>query len=1565
MRFNLRAALVAALAATSLATAVPIMPLDQVKEGAKGYGLTVWQGTKIERFECTVVGVLKSFDFQMDMILIHVDSGPVVDKKYGIVAGMSGSPIYVDDKLIGALAYGWEFQSEPIAGVTPIEQMLAQYDPKHPAARAAAARRAASRLASNDDPLRQDGSLLPAGGSLSVGQRVVSEVRVAPNRQAARDVQTIRPDVGVMTPVATPLLVSGLPASAMPVLGKVLAPYNLIPMQAGAARAAADTPVDFSPGAAAGVVIASGDIEMTAIGTLTYREGDTVMCFGHPFMALGGVDMPLTSAYITTVIASLNSSNKMGGPIAAIGRISQDRPTCIGGRLGASPELLPVRYHITEAARGVDTDFRVKVIRQNQLSEYLCAMLLQSSLQNAAGRMFDGVTNTRVEIDCREGKDGAPFKVVRSGSVDSKSGGGRGGPMGGGYNPLADLYMTLSMLKQNPFGDVNVRSVTVDLALEADRRLASIQRAQARKQVVKPGETVEVTAWVKPYGGQLKPMSVKFAVPEDVPLGPLAAVLMGGSESSQLRPMLNPEPRPHDVASLVAWLNNPVRNDCLLLELVQSTQGAEFGGRKLPELPDHVVMALASTRAESLAGRMDVTERVVPTDTIITGAAVVILEVVGEDGRRAAKGDREPSGPGLEEPSMGPAGRGGLGPMDGFEAAARGRAQAFFGTDVLSELAGWSLAPSDNTAAAHHLRQLWDDAWRVSRLGQRRPVALAAASKPDKAQPAKPDKGQPEPDKAKPEPGKDKPDAGKDGPPDVTDSLNLKKPPRLPGYDELDDVAHGKLGNETDAEADTPDKLTTEDEDGSALARPLKSWVLGSAEEFAKGRFEGTFGDSSGTVSLAPTPKTVGRPEVERLWSVLARPDGSVIAGSWSVKAKLYRLAADGQVSTLFESPDDVGLTALCALDDQTIVVGGVPSGRLYKLGADGQAKLFATLPATYVWALAADGHGGVYAGTGPTGKLFAVSATGEVKLLLQTGDRHVTALATSDGALLAATCPDGLVYRLKDGALSTVYQAEDAGILSLARTANGRLYCGTNAGKVVYVEADGHAKEVFNEEGATVYALTALGNQVFGALSTPGRVLRLDEQDDSAMVYRSEEPLALGLGSNAKDELYAAIAASGDLVKLALGSGERGTYTSEVHDCEMVSRWGLLRWSQTLSGKAVIGLQTRSGNTAVPDKGWSAWSDETTAVSGAKVTSPPARYLQWRAKFYGAPGDTSRLDRVELLYRPVNRAPVVKFKEPEAGAALRAEAKLKWEAEDPDDDDLTYEVYYAPLGTDKWTKIEGVKKSDKKGGDADTGDEPDPDEDAAAPDKDTKAGPKAAPKVPVNGKPTPAGANEVATWPRPLATKPTSERRGGSHGPLADAPRPRGKSHSEKKASKESGDGAMTSSDLTWDTTKVPDGLYVLKVVASDAKRNPDDPRTAEVRSKPVRLDNTPPYALFELPTEAQPLPATVRFGEDGTWLTSAEYRFDDGEWTAWLPVGGLFGERFAEFAVPKAPTDGGDHTLSMRVRDAAENIKKLQWKFHVDGPAKDKGADKDKPAAAGKPDDTKPKPKSKPAKP
>ncbi len=1513
------------------AAATPIMPLDEVKAGMKGYGRTVFQGSEIEQFDVTVIGVLEGFDFEMDMILIRIDSGPVVSRQWGIIGGMSGSPIYIKGKMIGALAYGWPFQKEPIAGVTPIEQMLWQFDPEHPEARAARVRREQregrerqpAEQASLTRPTLPAGRLRPAGGALKLGGRKYGEVLVAPNRADAEHARRTNPAAAILAPVATPVYCQGVGSAGMKLIERLFEPYNLVPLQMGGAKVPDNVPIDFSPGAAIAVPITTGDIQLTAVGTLTYRDENVALGFGHPFFGLGKVDLPMSTGYIHTIISSSMSSNKLGGAVREVGRISQDRPTCIGGRMGEKADMLPIRYRLDERSRGAERDFRIGLIRHPALSDMYTVILMQMAMQNVAGGYFDGVTNSHVEIATRVEEGGQKLKVVRNNSFDSRA------TSGFSMNPLFDLFMTLTLMRRNPWGEATPEAVDVSLTFEDSRRFANIERAQPTQQTAKPGETVEVTVYLKPYGGESRPLVLPVKVPDNAPNGPLLVIMLGGNDAFMLRQRINPPPIPTDVPSLIGWLNNTVRNDSVVVETVLPTMGLEMSGHQLHNLPQPFVDALFTSSVDGMRQIRDVIEKVMPTEDVVSGVAAVMVEVVGEEGPKKEGGDfhqfESPGGGGPEMPAQ----------MNEMLSAAVREVQLLGERGLLgSETCGLLRGPQVPVAAAARLDGILARAAAQARAPAPSRSIRPIAALPPQARPVRRSAAQPAD-------GAEAPAGGEEKPPDITDSLETGKPAKMPEWGELDDLDKGKLDGETPAGAEG-EEAKEEDDDGEPLARPVSTWSVQSAEEFSKGRFENTFASNDGRVTLAPAIRSLGTPEAERIWSVLPRDDGSVIVGSWAPRAKLYRVAADGRAELWLETPDAV-LQALAPLPDGGFVAGGSPSAKIYKVTGKGKSEVLADLDDQYIWAIVPDDSGGLYVATGDRGRVYYRAPDGKLDVLMDSVEPHVLALcAAHGGGVYAGTYPLGKVYRVTREAVKSVFQAPEAAVLSLAETPSGRLYVGTAGdGQVYRIDPSGASAALTEDEDlGSVYALTHVGETIYAAVAGPGRVLRFDDQDVLSVVYRTDEPFVL-TAANADDQrVVGTVAGSGEVVELDLSGAVRGTYLSAIHDAEMSARWGVLRWRGTLSPDARIAFQTRTGNTAFPDRAWSAWSEDETASGGALIESPPGRYIQFRATLYGGPGEVCQLDRVDLFYRTLNRAPVLKIEEPKAGAAVRKTAKIEWEAEDPDDDDLTFDVYYAPVGSDEWQKVQPPSEEEEAAGEGENGEGENGEDGQETEDKEN--GGEAATVGTTRGA---EGAVPYALQPvtalRPVFIRlekepPTAPKPGKAEKETAKETPAEAAPEAKEEAAEKSGengkkkDEKLTESNLEWDTTKVPDGLYRIRVVATDQKRNPDDPKTVEKLLGPVLVDNTGPYLVSDMVGDAPP-PDSLRFGEDGCYLSSAEYRFDDGEWTALLPADGIFDSRFETIARPKLPTEPGEHTLTIRVRDAVGNVSRFEWTFAV----------------------------------
>ena len=291
----------------------------------KGTGRTVFRGETVESFDVEIVGLLPRIAPGQDLILGKCTGGPLAQT--GILAGMSGSPVTIDGKLVGAIAYSWGFSKEAIAGITPIEEMLSV------GARDGSPRRAASR---GRDRLGERARQAPRPGQ---PRRLLRRSAHGLGRPPCRR-HDVDPALGVRHQRA----------SDSTRITPDLTRAGFLPLQSGAAGSKAEPASSIQPGSAIGVQLVRGDIDMTATGTVTWVDGDALYAFGHPLYGLGDVDLPLTAARVETLLPSLEHSAKIAVPLKEAGAFRQDRASGLFGRLGASPSMVPVRLQITDGS---------------------------------------------------------------------------------------------------------------------------------------------------------------------------------------------------------------------------------------------------------------------------------------------------------------------------------------------------------------------------------------------------------------------------------------------------------------------------------------------------------------------------------------------------------------------------------------------------------------------------------------------------------------------------------------------------------------------------------------------------------------------------------------------------------------------------------------------------------------------------------------------------------------------------------------------------------------------------------------------------------------------------------------------------------------------------------------------------------------------------------------------------------------------------------------------------------------------------------------------------------------
>jgi hypothetical protein len=562
-----------AWAESSSFQAVPapaILPLSQVRPGMVGEAVTVFEGVKPEPFKVRVLSVMPNFLPKQDIILIRAEDPRVAS--CGIAAGMSGSPVYVDGKLMGAIAYGWSFAKEALAGVTPIESMLAgRQRPRRPP---------------GDPFLADNGPGLPPG-------------------RPAQPASALSDGEPRLLPSSLPLAVSGVSDVALRELGESLRPFALVPVRAGGAggKKPTTTFVDvMQPGATVGVALIRGDISAAAMGTLTQVEGGTVVAFGHPLLGLGEVDLPLVSGQVHAIVASLSSSMKLASPLNEIGAVVQDLPTGIVAELGRRAPWVAVEVMV--AARGdKKTSFRTQVVLHRRLLPLLAGTVIASALAEAEPDVTDMVIAMTTRLDVR----GAGRVEVRDQLFSSEGLSSRVQSQARGLKALSDLL-------SNPFEPAVIDRIDVDIQVEYRNDVAEIVSASLPDERVRPGETMPVRVVLRPYAGKEFVEVVPVFVPRALAGKTIKIDVAAGA-------LVRPDaPKPESLRGLMENLGVSYPGKSIVVSLSTPDSGVSLRGRLIPSLPDSALDTLRPANQTRRADSYRVAERTHhPCDRLVSG----------------------------------------------------------------------------------------------------------------------------------------------------------------------------------------------------------------------------------------------------------------------------------------------------------------------------------------------------------------------------------------------------------------------------------------------------------------------------------------------------------------------------------------------------------------------------------------------------------------------------------------------------------------------------------------------------------------------------------------------------------------------------------------------------------------------------------------------------------------------------------------------------------------------------------------------------------------------------------
>ncbi len=966
--------------------AAKMMPVEDISRDMRGVGLTVFQGTKIEKFDFVVLGILEDANLGGDLILVRIGGGPITKRDTGVLSGMSGSPCYIGGKLIGAIAYGPRWSKEPICMITPIYDMLEAWDKDLP-----------------DSPRE------------TFAKSQTSQVRTVAGRKVAitgGSAAAVEQADGVlyMEPLAMPLSVTGMSQRGVNRLAEALSSTNIRPVFGGGKRRQEETDVEFVPGAAIGAAIVTGDIDLTGVGTLTYKRGDKVLGFGHPFMSLGAIQAPMTTAYIEDILSGYLSSTKLSTPIKTIGSIVQDREYSIAGVVGKKPATVPVTSKVHDLSTKREKTFKLNIVDHPLVTQMILPVIVGESAFIV--RSAPGYTTAQVKYTADIEKIG---RIERSDVFFA--------PDFVDIDIAMELMQLMHILRYNKFQPVGVKSLDIDIQMTTERKTASIERIYLDKKDFKAGEVIDVHVDFRPYKQPVVTKTYKIEVPASVKEGKMVLIVRGGATSGGMddsmadnMPAGPPSvlgPEIANATSLEQMVEKFVERDTrdqIVFELKSSSSAVNVAGEKFEGLPQPYTEIMKDVQDSALRVEQESAKTTFDTDNIILGAEKLQLTVVDSDmsdKRKLKKGNGNSS-----SKSVGPR----------YAAAS-------------------TLSFSQNVSSRGFIA-LSDDEMQVDANG-------------DNGEDMDETSAGPEDEGAENEQGDVDEDSGEKGEDGTSSGVKtVVRQPKTWRQDSQPDFIRGIVHG-----------VAATDE-GRLVPAPVTSKVCDLGEDFvwdlcaADGRVYAATGNSGNIYEVSGgEPNLYFATGELQVMSLAVASNGRLYAAT-APFGKVYEIEANGKGRLVFDSEYKYA-TAIEAGPDGNVYVGFGDSGKVYVLKAGGAEEL-CTLPSHQVldveWSKK---HGMLLAATGVNAVCYGVYPDGKVASLMSAKEETLTSVVCdSEGNIYAASAPKGGIYKLDvDGRTEKIY-SDSAIVKSMVVDGEDNLYAAAQ-NMIVRVGAGGETSEL------------------------------------------------------------------------------------------------------------------------------------------------------------------------------------------------------------------------------------------------------------------------------------------------------------------------------------------------------------------------------------------------------------------------------------------------------------------------------------------------------------------------
>ncbi|MCC6585262.1 MAG: hypothetical protein IT168_00965 [Bryobacterales bacterium] len=711
-------------------------------------------------------------------------------------------------------------------------------------------------------------------------------------------------------------------------------------------------------------------------------------------------------------------------------------------------------------------------------------------------------------------------------------------------------------------------------------------------------------------------------------------------------------------------------------------------------------------------------------------------------------------------------------------------------------------------------------------------------------------------------------------------------------------------------------------------AATTKFWEQASQADFEKGTLKNIALRSDGRLTLAPQSKELYDAMANYLWAVVEDSKGNVYVGGsgQDSKSKLTRIDKSGKATVVVEL-SGLEIHALAVDKQDRVYAATSPDGKVYRVDGSGKSSVFYDPKAKYIWALAFDQQGNLIVATGDKGEVHKVTPGGAGTVLLATEEAHARSLAVdTQGNIYVGSEPGGLIFRISpQGQAFVLYQSSRREITAMAVSPEGVLYAagvGNKQGgsgpaivappppplpappsagaaaargpasatvspsplasmgsavqggsEVIRIESDGYARSLWNHGSEIVYALAfdQQGHPLIGT-GNKGNVYRLDTDLLSTLLLNAAPTQITGLTTSRSGKIFAVTGNVGKVFEIGPGVEKQGTFESEAFDAGFFTYWGRLR--STFSPGTGVKIETRSGNLENPARNWSPWAPVAIAKDAGRITSPPARFLQYRLTLTAANSDASPyVSSLDVAYMPKNVAPVIEIIDltpPNYKFASSAALILP---------------ISSPTSLTLPTLTRTTTRSTGGGGSGSSSDQP----------------------------ATSMSYARGFVGARWLARDPNGDA-------LVSKLEIRGLSETTWKVLKDE----IRERQYTWDSTSFADGEYVLRLTVSDSPGNPPGSAlTTTLESDPLLIDNTPPRVLnLAVTRTASGLEAKWRVADAFSTIDKCEYSLDGGEWKVIEPTTRLTDSPEHDYALMLPGVSPGEHTIAVRVADDYENL-------------------------------------------